>query len=78
MTASLFVTAQSVGPIGRDLRPEDCGSARLDGVAHAVAKPVVDGLESSVCGLLVRASAAEDWPATPEVDRCEECARIAG
>ncbi|WP_324276193.1 hypothetical protein [Blastococcus brunescens] len=78
MTASLFVTALSVGPFGRDIRPEDCGSARVGNVVHAVAKPVVDGLEASVCGLLVRAAAAEDWPATPDVDRCEECARIAG
>jgi hypothetical protein len=78
MTASLFVTGLSVGPSGSDIRPEDCGSARVGGVAHAVARPVVDGLDSSVCGLLVRATAAEDWAATPAADRCEECARIAG
>lgn len=78
MTASLFVTGLSVGPFGRDIRPEDCGSARVGDVAHAVAKPVVDGLDASVCGLLVRATAAEDWPSTPEAVRCEECVRIAG
>ncbi len=48
MTASLFVTALSVEPFGRDLRPEDCGSARVGNVAHAVAKQEVDGLEASV------------------------------
>ncbi|SFF38251.1 hypothetical protein [Blastococcus tunisiensis] len=78
MTASLFVTALSVGPLGLGIRPEECGTARVGDVTHAVAKPVVDGLEASVCGVLVRATAAEDWSSTADVDRCEECARIAG
>jgi len=65
MTASLFVTGTRVGSIGH-------------GLAHAVAKPVVDGLDASVCGQLVRATAAEDWPSAGPAGRCEECARIAG
>jgi hypothetical protein len=76
MTASLFVTATPVLPIGR-LRPEDDGHRRVP-VAHAVARPVVDGLESSVCGLLVNATAARDWLTVRDAARCEECARIAG
>ena len=83
MTASLFVTGTRVGSIGHGLR--DAGT-RIPGtrpsgpedVAHAVAKPVVDGLEASVCGELVRATAAEDWPSAGHAERCEECARIAG
>jgi hypothetical protein len=74
MTASLFVTGTRVGPVGLDLR--SAGSPQ--DVAHAVAKPVVDGLEASVCGELVRAAAADDWPSAGHAARCEECARIAG
>ena len=69
MTANLFVTGTRVGSIG---------SGRPDDVAHAVAKPVVDGLEASVCGQLVRAAAREDWPSAGHAARCAECARIAG
>lgn len=78
MTASLFVTGTHVVWIGRDVRENDHGHAPDADVAHAVAKPVVDGLEASVCGLLVTAVAAQDWPAARTVPRCEECARIAG
>jgi hypothetical protein len=79
MTASLFVTATPVLPVGR-VSPEDDGHPVTAGVpmAHAVARPVVDGLESSVCGLLVTATAARDWLTVRDAPRCEECARIAG
>lgn len=78
MTASLFVTGTRVGSIGLGLRDADpCPGAPVD-VAHAVAKPVVDGLEASVCGTLVRAAAGQDWPSADHAERCEECARIAG
>jgi hypothetical protein len=71
MTASLFVTGTRVAWIGRPVgEPDD--------VAHAVARPVVDGLESSVCGELVTATAADDWRLVRSAPRCEECARIAG
>ncbi|MDK3257449.1 hypothetical protein [Blastococcus capsensis] len=78
MTASLFVTGTGVGWIGRDLRPEDRGADPLVGVVHAVARPVVDGLDSSVCGVLVTATATSDWASDGVLSRCEECARIAG
>lgn len=83
MTASLFVTGTRVGSIGYGLRdaatPHPGARPRgPEDVAHAVAKPVVDGLEASVCGQLVRATAAEDWPSAGHAERCEECARIAG
>ena len=64
MTASLFVTST---PLASD-----------PGVAHAVARPVVDGLELSVCGVLVSADAGQDWVASPAAPRCPECSRIAG
>lgn len=71
MTASLFVSGT----------PVVCGGGRAESdadVAHAVSKPVVDGLEASVCGLLVTAVAAQDWPAARPAQRCPECSRIAG
>ena len=54
MTAILFVTGTPVAWTGRD--PLDAEASGPD-LVHAVAKPVVDGLDSSVCGLLVTASA---------------------
>ncbi len=48
------------------------------GTAHAVARPVVDGLDQSVCGVLVTVIADLDWSAVPDVPRCQECQRIAG
>jgi hypothetical protein len=55
---------------GRDLR-------RAGTVAHAVARPVVDGLAASVCGVLVTAIADMDWHDVGAVSRCAECQRIA-
>jgi len=78
MTASLFVTGTRVGSIRLDHRDAAGAPGRPEDVAHAVAKPVVDGLEASVCGQLVRAAATEDWPSAGHAARCEECARIAG
>lgn len=46
-------------------------------VVHAVARPAVDGLESSVCGELVAATAGRDWSVAAGAVRCAECARIA-
>jgi hypothetical protein len=73
MTASLFVTGTPASSGRRDLG-DDAGPT----TAHAVAKPTVDGQESSVCGVLVTAAAAHDWPFAEDGARCEECARIAG
>jgi hypothetical protein len=72
MTASLFVTGTHALGVGRG------DDQARDVVAHAVAKPVVDGLDVSACGLLVTAVAAQDWPVDAVAPRCEECARIAG
>ena len=47
-------------------------------LTHAVARPVVDGLDQSVCGVLVTVRAGQDWSALPGPDRCEECTRVAG
>ena len=72
MTASLFVIGTDVARPGagrRDLLPE---------VTHAVARPVVDGLDAAVCGVLVTASAGADWRDDRDAPRCAECARIAG
>ena len=77
MTASLFVTGMPASSGRRDLRSE-AESSTAAVIAHAVAKPTVDGLESSVCGVLVTAAAARDWPFAEAGVRCEECARIAG
>ncbi len=75
MTASLFVSGTRAIAVGRDVRQDTGDPVPL---THAVAKPVVDGLESSVCGLLVTAAAADDWPSLRDAPRCEECSRIAG
>jgi hypothetical protein len=77
MTASLFVMGTPASSGRRDLRT-DAGSDTAAVVAHAVARPTVDGLESSVCGVLVTATAARDWKVAEDGARCEECARIAG
>ena len=76
MTASLFVTGTFATSVA--LRPADDPTARGADIAHAVAKPAVDGLDVSVCGLLVTAAAADDWATGRDVPRCVECARIAG
>lgn len=78
MTASLFVTSTPVVWVGRGGRDDDSAPSRTADVAHAVWKPVVDGLEVSVCGLLVTAVATQDWPVARTTPRCQECSRIAG
>ena len=78
MTASLFVTGTGVGRTGRNSLPHGRGAGASGDVVHAVARPVVDGLDSSVCGLLVTAAATTDWGSDGSRARCEECARIAG
>jgi hypothetical protein len=54
------------------------GSDRVVGRAHAVSRPVVDGLAASECGLLVTAVADLAWHRIGEGARCPECSRIAG
>ena len=74
MTASLFVTGTPVVWTGHD--PRGAVASGSD-VVHAVARPAVDGLDSSVCGQLVAATTGRDWAAEPGTTRCAECARIA-
>jgi hypothetical protein len=78
MTASLFVTSTPVVRVGHGARDDDGALPRTADVAHAVWKPAVDGLEVSVCGLLVTAVATQDWPVARSTPPCQECARIAG
>ena len=78
MTASLYATGTLVASVEHDPL---CEGRTLNGVAnlaHAVAKPVVDGLEQSVCGVLVTTIAHLDWQMVWGVPRCEECQRITG
>lgn len=46
-------------------------------MVHAVPRPAVDGLDVSVCGVLVSATAGADWHAAHRAPRCDECAGIA-
>ena len=76
-TTSLYVTGTHVMSVAHD--PLLACSARQDGgTAHAVARPAVDGLDLSVCGVLVSAVAGTDWSEASGTARCEECSRIAG
>jgi hypothetical protein len=75
MTVSLFAPGTHVASVQRD--PRGAGPP-AGGPAHAVARPTVDGLEVSVCGVLVDALAGTDWLEVDDTGRCPECARIAG
>ncbi|MFW3168892.1 hypothetical protein [Geodermatophilus sp. CPCC 206100] len=76
MTASLYVTGTHVASLERDPLRDGRDLNRLVNVAHAVARPVVDGLAASICGVLVTAIADMEWRAAWAVPRCEECERI--
>ncbi|WP_138733388.1 hypothetical protein [Modestobacter excelsi] len=78
MAASLYVTGTHVASVERDPLHAGRNVNRVVNLAHAVAKPVVDGLEESVCGVLVTALAHLDWQMVWGVPRCLECQRIAG
>ena len=80
MTASLYATGTHVASVAQDPPEEAEGERRnrIIDVAHAVARPVVDGLTASVCGALVTALADVDWTTVRGSTRCWECRRIAG
>ena len=78
MTASIYVTGTHVASMERDPVRHGDDENRVIGVAHAVTKPVVDGLDLSVCGVLVTAIADMEWRAVWGVPKCEECVRITG
>ncbi len=78
MTARVYVTGAHVASVEVDPAAAGRGENIVARVAHAVAKPVVDGLESAVCGVLVTAIADVEWDAVTGLQRCDECQRIAG
>ena len=78
MTARLQVTDAHVASVEVDPAAVGREQNTVASVAHAVGKPVIDGLESAVCGVLVRAIADLDWDAVTGLQRCDECQRIAG
>ena len=78
MTTSVYVTGTHVASVARDPLRDGRDLNRAVTLAHAVSRPVVDGLADSVCGVLVTAIADMGWAETWGVPRCEECQRIAG
>jgi hypothetical protein len=77
MTSSLYVTGTHVSSVEHDPLRDGRDLRRAVALAHAVARPVVDGLAGSVCGALVTAIVDMDWPDVGDVSRCAECQRIA-
>jgi hypothetical protein len=78
MTASVYVTGTHVASVERDPLRDGRDLNRVVNLAHAVSKPVIDGLASAACGVLVTAIASMEWHEVWGVPRCEECQRIAG
>ena len=78
MTTSLYVTGTHVASVEHDPHRNVPDLHRVVTLAHAVARPVVDGLAASVCGVLVTAITDMDWHDLGAVPRCAECQRIAG
>ena len=78
MTSSLYVTGTHVASVEHGALRDGPNLRRAGALAHAVARPVVDGLAASVCGVLVTAIADMDWHNVGAVSRCTECQRIAG
>jgi hypothetical protein len=75
MTASRYaITA----PVYAVARPVGHATGDRPGTAHAVSRPVVDGLTSSECGLLVDATADHEWRDVSGTEKCPECERLAG
>jgi hypothetical protein len=77
MTTSFFVTGTHVASVEHDPHRDGPDLCRAVTVAHAVTRPVVDGLAASVCGVLVTANADMEWHDVRD-PRCAECQRIAG
>ncbi|WP_448642365.1 hypothetical protein [Geodermatophilus sp. URMC 63] len=78
MTATVYATGAHVASVERHRLVGDRDETGVVSVAHAVSRPVVDGLAASVCGTLVTAIADMDWVGARAVYRCQECQRIAG
>ena len=78
MGADLYVAGTPAAVPGRYGTLGNADSDRVVGRAHAVSRPVVDGLAAAECGLLVTALADLAWQRIGEDARCPECRRIAG
>ena len=78
MTVSLCVAGKYVASVELDPMRDGRDLNRAVSLTHAVSMPVVDGLTSSVCGVLVTAMVDMDWHVVRGVPRCEECQRVAG
>ncbi|WP_029429740.1 hypothetical protein [Blastococcus sp. URHD0036] len=78
MAADLYVAGTPAAVPGRSGVLGIAEGDRVVGRAHAVSRPVVDGLAASECGLLVTALADLAWQRIGEDARCPECRRIAG
>ena len=77
MPSTLYVVGTHVASVEHELLRDGRDLRRAVTLAHAVARPVVDGLAASVCGALVTAIADMDWHDVGPVSRCAECQRIA-
>ncbi|MGY1746432.1 hypothetical protein [Blastococcus sp. SYSU D00695] len=77
MGADLYVVGTPAAVPGR-ADTGTAGSDRVLGRAHAVSRPVVDGLAAAECGELVTALADLAWQRVGDGARCPECHRIAG
>ena len=78
MTGRMYVIGAHVASVETDPSTGGQQVNRVAGVAHAVSRPTLDGLDSAVCGALVTAVADLEWEAVSALTRCAECERVAG
>ena len=78
MTSSLYVTGTHVASVEGDPFADGRTTNRVIDLTHAVAKPAIDGLEGSVCGVLVTAIPHLDWQMVWGVPRCPRCQQAVG
>ena len=78
MTSGLYVTGTHVASVEHDPLRDGPDLWRAVTSAHAVARPVVDGLAASICGVLITAVADMDRHDVGAASRCALCQRIAG
>jgi hypothetical protein len=77
MTDRMYVIGAHVASVEIDPSTGGQDVNRVAGVAHAVARPTLDGLDLAVCGALVTAVADMEWEAVSALTKCAECERIA-
>ncbi|MGY1743451.1 MULTISPECIES: hypothetical protein [unclassified Blastococcus] len=78
MGADLYVAGTPAAVPGRAGDGAGELADRVVGRAHAVSRPVVDGLAAAECGELVTAVSDLAWHRVGAAARCPECSRIAG